>query len=486
MLRLRWLPWLMLLSGLIGGAACQPATRYPRRQPSQAVQPTPADNHFTRLGYQSWIATETRPDIPIVFVPTDAPARQKLPAFWNHFPPPMAGMRTIHLQSSPLGAVAALVLADQMEVIRLRVPLGLPDPTPFIPDCNPPTFAKWLLGKRLFFDPTWLTETGGIACATCHDPGHGFTERAPPQQLPRMNAPSLINCVYRPRQFWDGRAQFLEEVLQRHGTTEPIAPPSSSDSERAIYQHNWHGFVPRLQAQPAYVEQFERVFGIPQPTVDAAAKALATYMRTILSGESLYDQVRAGAGKIDGSQLEAKHYEPLLSIAVLQQLQRGDTDKSKVAAEIERGQRLFFSERTQCAACHTGWNFTDEDFHNIGIRESDYLQTRGREFGRFRVLPLGLKDTRMMGAFRTPSLRALPRTGPYFHDGKRDLLEDVVRYYNEEVDAQANAHLDARLLQGPHQPRRPRLTREEIDALALFLRTLDGTPLAPEITSPPR
>src|SRR5262249_11401812 len=144
----------------------------------------------------------------------------RLPDFWNHFPPPGTGQCTAHLGLPPLGAAAALLLADQLAVIKIKVPLGLPDPTPYIPPANPPTFAKWKLGKRLFFDPNWLYPPEVVdkekkdkkdkkekpvkrSCANCHIPSQGYTEHENPVTRGGvMNTPSLMNCVYNTHQFW--------------------------------------------------------------------------------------------------------------------------------------------------------------------------------------------------------------------------------------------------------------------------------------------
>src|SRR5262249_52011325 len=163
---------------------------------------------------------------------------QQLPEFWNYFPPP-ASVMTLPIGQSPLGTVLALHAAEQQLVIKIKVPLGLPDPTPLIPDANPPTSARWQLGKQLFFDERWLTAGGGVACAPCHKPAAGFSEPAAPLRAPRMNAPGLINSVYNRHQFWDGRATSLEEVLQRRAE-EPPAPgdqPTTSPNLR----HTWDG-----------------------------------------------------------------------------------------------------------------------------------------------------------------------------------------------------------------------------------------------------
>src|SRR5206468_4222778 len=98
--------------------------------------------------------------------------------------------------------------------IKIKVPLGLPDPTAYVPASNPLTRGKWQLGRRLFFDETILTGKGGKSCATCHVPGLGYTDRTNIVSTDGFNAPTLINVVYNSYQFWDGRVTYLEEVVQ--------------------------------------------------------------------------------------------------------------------------------------------------------------------------------------------------------------------------------------------------------------------------------
>src|SRR5207244_2958622 len=130
----------------------------------------------------------------------------QLKDYWNHFPPLAAGQRTVHLGLSPLGAAAALLLTDQLDVIKIKVPLGLPDPTPYIPADNPLTYAKWRLGQKLFFDKNWLNEPidSLYACASCHEPQHGYAEDEPTRLRTRRNTPGLLNSVFNKHQFWDG------------------------------------------------------------------------------------------------------------------------------------------------------------------------------------------------------------------------------------------------------------------------------------------
>jgi len=423
-------------------------------------------------------------DIPIKFVASSSPEWAKLPGFWSIAPHPVAGQQTVHLGQSALGALAALLLAEQLDIaITIKVPLGLPEPT--YPSANPPTYLKWALGKRLFFDRSWLVQDERIACATCHNPAEGFTERRSKPQGADMNAPSLLNCAYNRHQFWDGRVQELEQVLQHDLADEEPLPALVPVDQRPSYRHVWNRIVHRLEKNEAYRARFARTFGT-RPTQDNVAKALATYLRTILAGNSVYDRALREAKHREASDPSAEDYEHVLDPPAVKALRGGLTKPAEAAAELVRGQRLFFG-RAGCVPCHPAPLFTDHDFHNIGVRESGSVVNRtktGSETGRFAEVPLGLKEKRLIGAFRTPSLRNLPQTPPYFHDGSSGLLDGVVNYFNKELEFQA--FLDPLLLGSPTAARRLDLEDKEVRALAVFLRALDGEPVPAVIAEPPK
>ena len=303
------------------------------------------------------------------------------------------------------------------------MPAGLDDPRPFLPsdpDSNPPTLNKWRLGRRLFYDPTWLTDEGGRSCASCHQPRSGFADDA--RDHGDFNTPTLVNCVYNRRQFWDGRVGSLEEVVQRTVADE-TAP------EEKLPFHVWGGVVRRLRASAEYQRRFPEVFG-NEPTQDAVGKALATYLRTLLAADSVYDRAVAAQKAENAAELKAEHYEKALDDASLKQLGLDPAAKGEAAKKIYRGYRLFYDleeRKTGCAACHGGGEFTDGEFHNLGVGFA--APEPGHEPGRFASLPLGRKDALMIGAYKTPTLRGLPRTGPYFHDGSAATLEDAVQFH---------------------------------------------------------
>jgi cytochrome c peroxidase len=145
----------------------------------------------------------------------------------------------------------------------------------------------------------------------------------------------------------------------------------------------------RLNAISGYRKQFRDVFGVDTITSDHVAKAIAAYERTILSGDAPFDRFKAG-------------------------------DKNALSEAAQRGMKLFFG-KAHCSACHSGPNFTDNAFHNIGVG----MDRKDFDVGRVAISKLE-GDT---GAFKTPTLREIARTAPYMHDGSLKTLEDVVRYY---------------------------------------------------------
>jgi len=294
-----------------------------------------------------------------------------------------------------------------------KVPLGLD--TRLFPKDNPLTEARVGLGRKLFFDPI-LSGDNTVACATCHQPSHGFAsaEGKPRgirgQQLSRR-APTLFNRAYGSAFFWDGRAGSLEDQALR-----PIEDPMEMGSSVAAA-------LARLQARPDYQKQFDAAFndGVTGPNL---AKALASFERVLLRGDSQIDRFRR-LGAHDA-----------------------------LSPRVRHGLWLYES-KARCWRCHTGANFTDESFHNTGV-------SWGKE-----PLDLGrYTNTKMdadQGKFKTPTLRGVALTAPYMHDGSLKTLEDVVKFYNQ--GSTPNPTLDAVL--GPLG-----LSDEEVRSLVEFLKSL--------------
>jgi cytochrome c peroxidase len=454
-----------LLLFLILLPGCQPAERY------RGVESTEAKREPVVPKDYGWMTRPAPPfDTPIDFVHAGSRPDEwrKLASFWNPLPE-AAGPRTSHLGLNPLEAAVAFVAALQFDTVRIKVPLGLPDPGPYLPASNPPTLAKWRLGKTLFFADDWLSGSEFVSCAGCHKPAEGFTRHRTSIADDQFDTLSLINTVYQRYWFWDGRATALEQTVIMKLEDERTRPAPESG------QHSWPGVIERLRRNKRYTAEFQAVFGVP-PTQDHLAKALATYMRTILSGDSLYDQATAKQQESGAKQLDASHFRAVLTSEALREL-KTDLSLDEAARALHQGYTLFHS-KARCSQCHTGPLFTDHDFHNLGIRFADRYQLEdliatGGERGHFVHAPIGLKNPLHIGAYRTPTLRSLPRTEPYFNDGHRQDLARVLTFYNEGIDGN-NRRLDPKLLETPGTPVRLGLDAPQLRALELFLRSLNG------------
>lgn len=286
---------------------------------------------------------------------------------------------------------------------RPRIPLGLDGLLP-VPAGNPLTAEGVSLGRELFFDPR-LSRDRSLSCASCHRPEWRFTDDRPLAvgvfgRTGGRRTPSLLNRAYGRAFFWDGRETTLEEQV-----VQPIVNPKEMDLplEEAVAR-----LRPRVQ------------------TVEELSYALASYIRTVLAGDSPYDRYLAG----DASTLNAR----------------------------ERQGLTVFRGKGNCVACHLGPNLTDEQFHNTGIgwRDGGFI-----DLGRFAVT----NDQRDRGAFKTPTLRNVARFGPYMHDGSLATLADVVEHYDK--GGLANPYLDPDI-----EPLH--LSAEEKDALIAFLGSLTG------------
>lgn len=306
----------------------------------------------------------------------------------------------------------------------LKPPLGL-NPVE-VPADNPQTAAKVELGKQLYFDPR-LSIDGTISCASCHDPKKGWSNEdnfatGIKGQRGGRNAPTIINSAYFPLQFWDGRADQLEG--QALG---PIANPIEMG-------HALDACVDCLNAIPGYKKKFQEVFKT-DVTQDGIAKAIAAFERTILSGDAPYDRYKAG-------------------------------DEKALSPAAKRGMDLFFN-KAHCSACHSGPNFSDASFHNIGVG----MQREKPDEGR-RVISK-LEGDR--GSFKTPGLRDIAKSHPYMHDGSLKTLEEVVEHYNK--GGVANDQLDEEIYP-------LKLTKEEAADLVTFMKEGLASSKYPLVTPP--
>jgi cytochrome c peroxidase len=400
----------------------------------------------------------SRDDVRIVFVHESAPEWAKLASFWNEVP--------------ANGKAPA--------VVKVRVPLGLEGPSPNVPPASPMTRGRWELGRELFFDPSWLTAAGEQACVTCHDPARGLSD-GKADSAGGYNAPTLVNVAYSQRLFWDGRARYLEEVVQ-------AAPEDEREPKRGdVFRHNWPGVVGRLRASARYKRLFQDTFAT-LPTQDAVGQAIATYLRTLLAGNSLHDRAVREQRRAKAAALTAAHYEAVLDEGALAAPGQTKGDKKAVAGRLAQGLALF-NGKALCSRCHPGDRglFTDGGFHNIGVEAERVYDPELPRVGRFAVAPFGEKSRYLLGAYKVPTLRGLLRTAPYFHDGHEKTLEGAVRYHvRPPAGATRNLYLDPLLANRDGTHRDLELTEAEVEALALFLRALDGDEVDRFVTTSPR
>lgn len=318
-----------------------------------------------------------------------------------------------------LSCPSLLLASSQFLANRLLPPVP-------IPADNPQTDAKVKLGQQLYFEKR-ISLDNTISCASCHDPEHGWADPRPVSEgvdhaKGGRNSPTVLNAAYNRFQFWDGREPDLE-----HQALGPLQNPVEMKMTMPMV-------LDRLKTLPGYVRQFQEVFGT-EPNDQGVAKAIAAFERTVISSGSPYDQYLGG-------------------------------DRSAMSASAVRGMNLF-KGKAHCISCHSGPNFTDSRFHNLGI---GYAGGKLADVGRFEVT----KDRQDMGAFKTPTLRSVALTGPYLHDGSETTLEDVVALYNR--GGVANPHLD-RLMMPLH------LTARERADLVEFMKALTGAAL--DIKEPP-
>ena len=275
----------------------------------------------------------------------------------------------------------------------ISIPLGLDLYLP-VPEDNPLTADKIAVGKRLFND-TRLSRDRTLACASCHDPARAFSGDTAKsvgvfgRRGPR-NVPAIVNRAYGRAFFWDGRIRTLEEQV-----IQPIVNPLELDLT---------------------IEEVSARVGLSAPDI---ARALASYVRSILSAGSRFDRYVFG-------------------------------DRRALTTEEIRGLELFRG-RGNCTACHVGPNFTDEQLHNTGV-----------------AFLTGAPSDRGGGSanFKTPTLREVAQTAPYMHDGSLATLEAVIDFYSD--GGRPNPNLDREIA-----PRR--FTRSDKQDLLAFLRSLSGT-----------
>jgi cytochrome c peroxidase len=360
---------------------------------------------------------------------------------------PSPGMAT----ATP-ASLSPIPVPDSLAQPRSLKQLGIPllQTLAEIPADNPQTPERIALGEKLFFEPR-LSVDRTVACASCHNPDRAFTDGKPTSvgfkgRVGQRNAPTILNALYNKKQFWDGRAETLEDQAAF-----PITNPSE------MGQPSLDAAVATIATIPEYQQAFQQVFSQP-PSALNIVRAIASYERTLVSFDSPFDHFIAG-------------------------------DSNAINDDAKRGW-LLFNTRGHCNRCHASVNqdatyFTDFRFHNIGIGilrhhvtplalqamkqiEKGDLPTIDRAaiqsdfsvLGRFLLT----RKEADIASFKTPTLRNVLVTAPYFHDGSMETLWDAMDHYNKG-DGVKDPWLDDDM-----QPLA--LTEDEIDDLVEFLASL--------------
>ena len=285
----------------------------------------------------------------------------------------------------PEGPVSSMPVG---EVIEIEAPLGLPAVP--VPADNPPTAETIALGRRLYYDSR-LSVDDSIACASCHRPDAGFAD--PDQfssgvggQKGGRQAPTVINTAYFSTQFWDGRSPSLEN--QAEG---PVQNPiEMANTLEAVEK--------QLAEDASYVADFEKAYGSGDITYERIGKAIASFERTVLSGNSPFDRFLYGA------------------------------EEDALSESAKRGLEVFRDPaKGNCEVCHAMEEdyalFTDDKFHNLGVGAD--IDGTLADVGRYEVT----KNDGERGAFKTPGLRNIAESAPYMHDGSLKTLKEVIDFY---------------------------------------------------------
>jgi cytochrome c peroxidase len=327
-------------------------------------------------------------------------------------------------------AIATLVLAafftnvtaneDMSKWLR---PAAVPQPAN-----NKLTPERIALGKLLYFD-TRLSKNDKVSCATCHSPSHGWTDEVPTSKAvgfegrvgPR-NSPVVLNSAYQRHQFWDGRAKSLEQ--QALGPIETDVEMNMPLAE----------LVPKLNKINGYKKLFKEAYpeSKGEITKDYLAKAIASFERTVVSTESPFDKYVKG-------------------------------DTNALNTKAKKGFELF-QGKAHCIDCHDGFNFTDGSFQNIGLKDGEL---KGKELGRYNVK----NRAAWYGVFKTPTLRDVTKSYPYFHDGSVKTLKEATVICSQGGRFENNVKNRSDAMKDRH------LSEDEVDAIVEFMKSLTGPDL---------
>ena len=292
-------------------------------------------------------------------------------------------------------------------------------PTPPDNAVNP---ARVELGKKLFFDPR-LSGDSNMSCATCHNPLFGWSDGLPTakgfkSKVLGRASPTVVNAAYNTLQMWDGRKKSLED--------QAMGPMMSNDEMNM----NIPQLIKSLQNNPVYKADFAAAYPGEPVNEITVAKALSSFERTVISNNSPFDRWVKGEAKA-------------------------------LTAQQVNGFKIFVNpDKGNCAVCHSAPNFSDSGFHNIGLASFGH---ENPDVGRYAEKPLAV----MKGAFKTPTLREISRTAPYFHDGSATTLEQVTEHYVRGGEVTTNL--------APNMKKLNLNAQEQADLVA-FLHALNTQP----------
>ena len=334
----------------------------------------------------------------------------------------------LHSQIRPASTVMPIG-----KTVQIKVPLGLPPVV--IPADNPPTAETIALGRRLFYDPI-LSADRSVSCASCHSPQFGFADPRPVSEgvgkkTGTRHSPPVVNATYYTVQFWDGRAPTLEN--QAEG---PVQNPVEMANTLKTVED-------RLNADASYRQQFSEAWGARPIVYEMVEKSIASFERTVISGNSPFDRWKYGH------------------------------DKNAVDDSVKRGFVVFTSKKkADCAACHTVGEkyalFTDNQFHNVGVgvNAGDFT-----DVGLYAVT----HNEADKAKFKTPSLRNVAQRAPYMSDGSLKDLKQVIDFYIGAGNSNPNLDPKIHVLDF--------LSGQERADLQAFLNSLTGE-IPPDVGPP--
>jgi cytochrome c peroxidase len=329
-----------------------------------------------------------------------------------------------------MAAIAALAGAPTQagrttpDLATLKARYARPAQIPFPAD-NPYSVVKSDLGRALFFDPR-LSGPSTTSCATCHNPALSWGDGLPTgigsaaNKLGRRS-PSILNLAWASAMFWDGRMDTLEQ--QAVG---PILAPGEMNQSMPK-------LLTTLATIPGYRDAFAAAFPREAVSETTIGKAIATFERTVVSAMAPFDLWIEG-------------------------------DETAISDEAKRGFATF-NAKANCAACHSGWRFTDDSFHDIGLPDAD--------LGRGNIVE-GVEP--LKHAFKTPGLRNIAGRGPYMHNGSVRTMTEVIRHYDQGFVQRASLSSEIRALQ---------LTETDVRELVAFMQTLTSKDPAIEVPALP-